>query len=150
MRQQFRTIAVLAIATAGSWNAFGQVKNDDGEVKQAYESYVKAWKLKDIPSLLKLISDDYMALNFENKVSDKKNELATAQADAEWLSMHVDEIHTRVFENTAIASGLISAQGKKLDGTTFDVKARFLAVLVKQQGNWQLVATQSSSIKRPS
>jgi ketosteroid isomerase-like protein len=126
--------------------AFSQTA-DGQAVKQAYAAYVQAWKLKDIAALQKLISDEYMAMNFESKLSDKENEIATAKTDAEWISMSVDEIHTRVFGNTAIASGLLSAQGKRPDGTTFNAKVRFLAALVKHDGVWQLVATQSTPIK---
>ena len=63
-----------------------------------------AWKLKDITALENAISDDYMAVNFEGKVGDKENEIATAKTDPEWISMAVDEIHTREFGKTAIAS----------------------------------------------
>jgi ketosteroid isomerase-like protein len=55
----------------------------------------------------------------------------------------------RVIGARAIASGFISAQGKKTDGAPFTAKVRFLAVLVKQNGQWQLAATQSSAVKVP-
>jgi hypothetical protein len=84
-------------------------------------------------ALQNLISNDYMAVNFENRVSSKEIEIATA-----WDAMNVDEIHARVFGASAIASGFISAQGKKTDGARFTAKVRFLAVLVKQNGQWQL------------
>jgi ketosteroid isomerase-like protein len=95
-------------------------------------------------ALQNLISDDYMAVNFENRVSSKEIEIATA-----WDAMNVDEIHARVFGASASASGFISAQGKKTDGARFTAKVRFLAVLVKQNGQWQLAATQSSAVKVP-
>jgi ketosteroid isomerase-like protein len=63
--------------------------------------------------------------------------------------MILDEIHTRVFGNTAIASGILSAEGKRPDGTVLTAKVRFLAVLVKSNGVWQLAATQSTPIKSP-
>ena len=127
--------------------SFGEMDKDHNEVQQAYRVYVTAWKLKDIAALENVISDDYMAVNFEGKVSDKRNEIATAKADPEWISMVVDEIHTREFGNTAIASGFISAQGKRKDGNIFRAKVRFLAALVKRDRIWQLVATQSTSFK---
>ena len=104
-------------------------------------------KLKDLAALRNLISDDYMAVNFEGKVSAKENEISTAKADPEWLAMTVDEIHTRIFGNTAIASGLISAQGKRQDGNIFSAKVRFLAALVKRGKDWRLVATQSTAFR---
>ena len=126
---------------------FSEINKNNDEVEQAYRAYVTAWKLKDVAALRNVISDDYMAINFEGKVSDKENEIATAKADPEWISMTVEEIHTRKFGNTAIASGFISAQGKKKDGNIFSAKVRFLAALVKRNRIWQLVATQSTSFK---
>jgi ketosteroid isomerase-like protein len=151
MRREFAFIIALAAMIAlVCWSmprrAFGQTDNGQA-VKQAYEAYVQAWKLKDIAALQKLISDEYMAMNFESKLSDKENEIATAKTDAEWTAMSVEEIHTRVFGNTGIASGILSAQGKRPDGTTFSARVRFLAALVKHEGVWQLVATQSTPIK---
>lgn len=120
---------------------------DDEAVQQAFKAYVEAWKNKDIASLQRLIADDYMALNSENKVSSKEIELATVKADPIWNQMTVDEIHTHIVGNTAVASGLISAEGKRPDGTVFNAKARFLAMLVKRAGKWQLLATESASAK---
>jgi len=37
---------------------------------------------KDIAALREVISDDYMAMNFESKLSDKENEIARAKTDA--------------------------------------------------------------------
>jgi len=125
----------------------GEIEKDNFEAQQAYRDYVEAWKLKDIAALENVISGDYMAVDFHGKVSDKKNEIATAKADAEWTSMTVEEIHTRIFGKTAIASGFISAQGKTKDGNIVSAKVRFLGVLVKQDTAWQLVATQSTSFK---
>jgi ketosteroid isomerase-like protein len=125
----------------------GEIEKDNLEAQQAYRDYVEAWKLKDIAALENVISGDYMAVDFHGKVSDKKNEIATAKADAEWTSMTVEEIHTRIFGKTAIASGFISAQGKTKDGNIVSAKVRFLGVLVKQDTAWQLVATQSTSFK---
>jgi ketosteroid isomerase-like protein len=120
---------------------------DDNEVSRSYQAYVQAWKSKDIAALEKLISNDYMAMNYENRLSTKELELATAKDDLTWNSMTVDEIHTRVFGNTAIASGLLSAEGKRPTGTILSAKVRFLAALVKSNGVWRIVATQSTPIK---
>jgi len=146
-------ISTLACTFAGGFmplrpsSSLGESEKDNLEAQQAYRDYVEAWKLKDIAALENVISGDYMALDFHGKVSDKENEIATAKADAEWTSMTVEEIHTRIFGKTAIASGFISAQGKTKDGNIFSAKVRFLGVLVKQDTAWQLVATQSTSFK---
>ena len=127
--------------------SLGEIEKDNVEAQQTYRDYVLAWKLKDIAALETVISGDYMAVDFHGKVSDKENEIATAKADAEWTSMTLEEIHTRIFGKTAIASGFISAQGKTKDRGMFSAKVRFLGVLVKRDGIWQIVATQSTSFK---
>jgi ketosteroid isomerase-like protein len=90
-----------------------------------------------------------MAMNYENRLSNKDVELATAKEDLAWNSMIVGEIHTRVFGNIAIASGLLSAEGNRPDRSILTAKVRFLAALVKSNGVWQIVATQSTPIKSP-
>ena len=145
-------IAIICVLVLGFFSprlstSSNEADKDNNEVQEAYRAYVAAWKVKDTTALKNLISDRYMAVNFEGKVSDKNNEITTAQEDPEWISMTVDEIHTREFGNTAIASGFISAQGKKKDGSIFSAKVRFLAALVKRDRIWQLVATQSTSFK---
>jgi ketosteroid isomerase-like protein len=144
--------AMLCILAAGLFSSGPSASSSNGdngneEAQQAYRTYVKAWKLKDLAALHNLISDDYMAVNFEGRVSDKENEISTARGDPEWLAMTVDEIHTRIFGNTAIASGFISAEGKRRDGEVFQAKVRFLATLIKRNGVWQLVATQSTAFR---
>ena len=140
-------ILAAGLFSSGPFASSTNADNDNDEAQQAYRAYVKAWKLKDLAALRNLISDDYMAVNFEGKVSDKENEISTAKADPEWLAMTVDEIHTRIFGNTAIASGFISAEGKRRDGDVFKAKVRFLATLIKRNGVWQLVATQSTAFR---
>ena len=145
----FRLTAPLVfVALTHSLAASAQSRNEDESVKDAYRAYVQAWKTRDLAALEKLISQDYMAVNFEGKLSTRENELATAKSDNEWDCMAVDEIHARLWGNTAVASGFISAQGRKPDGSSFNARVRFLAMLVKQDGRWQLVATQSSSFKK--
>lgn len=143
--------ACLAMIPAILWSApqfsSGDRDRADDKVSWSYRAYVQAWRTKDIAALEKLISKDYMAINYENRLSNKEVELATAKDDLAWNSMTVDEIHTRVFGNTAIASGLLSAEGKRPDGTILTAKVRFLAALVKSNGVWQIVATQSTPIK---
>ena len=137
----------VGFLSSGPSTSFSEIDKENDEAHQAYRAYVKAWRLKDITGLENVISDDYMAVNFEGKVSDKENEIATARADPDWIAMTVDEIHTRTFGNTAVASGFISAQGKGKDGNIFSARVRFLATLVKRDRIWQLVATQSTSFK---
>jgi ketosteroid isomerase-like protein len=106
--------------------------------------YVSAWKAKDIPSLDRLIADDYMTLNGESKLANKQSELAEAKDDPPYDRMDVLEIHSLIRGNTAVVTGILQADGKSAGGKPFSAKARFLATLLKRNGQWQLVADQSS------
>jgi ketosteroid isomerase-like protein len=125
-----------------------QREKEESAVQDAYKAYIQAWKTRDVAALQKIIADDYMAVNFENKVSSKEIEIATAKSDPVWNQMTVDEIHTHIVGTTAVASGFIAAQGQRPDGSVFNAKVRFLAVLVKRDGRWQLLATESAAVKQ--
>ena len=142
--------SLLVVSVFTPWHSsWAQSRNDEESIKNAYRAYVQAWKTKDLAALKDLISPDYMAVNFEGTLNSKQTELVIAEKDNEWTAMTVDEIWTRVWQDAAIASGFISAQGKTPDGKPVDARVRFLAMLVKRGDRWQLVATQSASLKKP-
>ena len=143
------SVLLAILAFARSDNSATQSRGNEELVKDAYRAYVQAWKTKDLAALKELISSDYFAVNFEGTLSSRENELATAKNDNEWDAITVDEIYTRVWQDTAIATGFISARGKTPDGKPVNARVRFLAALMKQDGWWQLVATQSASLKKP-
>ncbi len=93
---------IAAMSTLVQPAALAEPGGDEAAAENAYRAYIQAWKTKDMAALQNLISDDYMAVNFENKVSSKEIEIATAKNDAAWDAMSVDEIHARLFGNTAI------------------------------------------------
>src|SRR5262245_6249481 len=106
-------VLLMFLGFASSHSASVESRTDEESSKGTYKAYVKAWKTKDLAALKGLISPDYMAVNFEGTLSSKENELATAKSDLDWDTMTVDEIHTRAWRDAAIASGFISAEGKK-------------------------------------
>jgi len=124
-----------------------QEQRNVDQVEIAFRNYVAAWKAKDVAALQKLIADDYMVMSPSGEVSTKEKELASVQSDPPYDEMKVEEIHTRLFGDTAMATGLITASGKDTKGDPFNYEGRFLAMLVKRKGAWQLVATQSGPIK---
>src|SRR6516165_10195370 len=136
--QIFRLPGLLVVlAFACSLGTQAQSAKSEESVERAYRAYVLAWKTKDLTALNKVISPDYMAVNFEGKLSSKENELATAKHDNDWAVMTVDEIHTRVCKHGSVASRFISAQQKTQDGRPINARVRFLAMLVKRDGRLQ-------------
>ena len=80
--------------------------------------------------LQNLISDDYMAVNFENKVSTKENEIATAKSDAMPGMCYGRGRNPRsdVWRLCGRSLAVISAQGRKATGSSFRSQ---------KSGSWQ-------------
>ena len=119
------------------------------EVAAAYNAYLRAWRNKDLEALNRLLSDDYEAVNFKGIVSTKANEIAAAKEDQRYETMDGHVRSVRVFGDSAVASGLIVAAWKDDKGAPQKIAVRFLAMLQKQQGEWKLVATQSTRFNAP-
>lgn len=127
----------------------GDQKTVQAAVESAYKTYLRAWKEKDCASLNRLLSDDYQAVNFKGIVSTKANEIATAKEDREYETLNGNVMSVNVFTDSAVASGLIEARWKDEQGKMQQINLRFLAMLQKQNGEWRLVATQSTRFNRP-
>ena len=119
-------------------------------VEGAYKAYLHAWKDKDYAALTRLLSDDYKAVNFRGIVSTKANEIATAKEDHDYADMKGEVMSVTVFGDSAVISGLIDASWKDEAGKMQQMTVRFLAMLQRQSGEWKLVATQSTKLKKPS
>jgi ketosteroid isomerase-like protein len=63
--------------------------------------------------------------------------------------MNGDVMSVTVFGDSAVASGLVDASWKDEQGKMQQLTVRFLAMLQKQQGEWKLVATQSTRFNKP-
>src|SRR5262249_3620176 len=64
--------------------------------------------------------------------------------DLKFQSITTDEVQVRVYENTAVETGLSTMVGQD-KGQTVPHDTRFTRVWVKQQGHWQLVANHYST-----
>jgi ketosteroid isomerase-like protein len=63
--------------------------------------------------------------------------------DLKFQSITTDEVQVRVYENTAVETGLSTMVGQD-KGKAVPRDTRFTRVWVKQQGRWQLVANHYS------
>lgn len=120
-----------------------------GAMKRTYEEYLQAWKDKDLNALNHLLSDDYLAINFQGIISTKANEIATAKEDRTYHALSGDVLSVALVRDCAITSGLIEASWKDEHENSQTSTFRFLAVLRKQKGEWKLVATQSTKFNKP-
>jgi hypothetical protein len=72
---------------------------------------------------------------------------STEKTDAACMSLSLDEVHTGVVWKSRDRVRSSICAGKTSGPDRFSARVRFLAALVKHDGKWEVVATQSTPIK---
>ena len=124
--------------------AWSQASTGNNDPEKTFAAYVEATRTKDIPVLTKVIADDYMTINGDNKLATKKSEIEEAKQNPSFDKMQLDEVHSLVIGGTAVVSGIISAAYTNRAGKPIEAKVRVLATLLKRRGVWQIVADESA------
>ena len=114
------------------------------EPEKAFLAYVDATRTKNLAMLDRLIADDYMTLNGNNRVADKQSELEETKENPRFNTMQVDEIHSRIVKGTAVISAIITAAYTSSAGKPVQARVRVLATLLKRHGQWQIIADESA------
>lgn len=116
------------------------------EVLAVEYAWTEAHLRGDIKTLEAIMAFDYLKIQSDGSLSDKKTTLASYQPDRRaWDVAHGDEYDVRIYGDTAIVVGRWTARGNN-DGQPFDYAARFLSIYVRRDGRWQMVAEQSTEI----
>jgi uncharacterized protein (TIGR02246 family) len=147
-----RTFVITVIALTATSIALGQKKStskDEGSsvehaIKQVDNERIQAQIHADAAALDRIYADDFIGIGPSGAVRTKPQVLADFTSyDLKFQSITTDEVQVRVYENTAVETGLSTMIG--LDkGKTVPRDNRFTRVWVKQQGRWRLVANHYS------
>ena len=109
------------------------------EVLTAQSARITAMINADVYQLEKLLSEDLSYAHTTGWTETKSGFLETvASKKIDYVSFVPKDVHIRIFENTAVLTGLVDVN---LGRTDFTI--RFLEVQRKVNGNWQLEAWQS-------
>jgi ketosteroid isomerase-like protein len=121
--------------------------NELEAVMRAERAWTDAHVNGDVETLARLMADDYLKIESDGSVSDRAATLAKyTPATRAWEKAIGDEYIVRVYGDTAIVIGRWTARGMN-NGERFDYAARFLSVYVKRDGEWKMVAEQSTQIR---
>lgn len=116
------------------------------EVLAVEYAWTEAHLRGDVEILEAIMAFDYLKIQSDGSLSDKKTTLASYQPDRRaWDVARGDEYDVRIYGDTAIVIGRWTARGNN-DGQPFDYAARFLSIYVRRDGRWQMVAEQSTEI----
>ena len=123
----------------------GQRSSVEQAIRQLDNERIQAQIGADAVALDRIYADDFIGVGPSGTVRTKKQVIADFTAgDLKFQSITTDEVQVRVYDNTAVETGLSTMvgqdKGKAVPGDT-----RFTRVWVKQQGRWRLVANHYSS-----
>ena len=117
------------------------------EVMAVERAWTNAHLHGDFETIARLMADDFLKIEADGSVSDRAMTLAKYMPDTRaWEKAEGDEYIVRVYGDIALVVGRWTARGIN-NGKHFDYAARFLSVYAKRDGEWKMVAEQSTMIK---
>ena len=106
---------------------------------------IQAQIAADAVALDRLYADDFIGVGPSGMVRTKAQVIADfTSGKLKFQSITTDEVQVRVYENTAVETGLSTMIGQD-GGKVVPRDTRFTRVWVRQQGRWRLVANHYSS-----
>ena len=133
-------------------NLFEEVKNPkhfgktERRILQLEEERRQALLQRDIPTLDRLVADDYMETSPNGTIRNKSqniNDLKAGNAKLDYLNF--SNLKVRVNGNTAVVTGVVTRKGS-VQGKEFSGQARYTRVYVKRDGRWQAVVAHSTPV----
>jgi len=116
------------------------------QIKQLERDRQDAFVHNDIAALEQSTADDYTTINSSGKIADKAQMMSNLRAGrTKVLSVKLDDMKVRVYGNTAVLTGRYQDANVK-DGVRKESHALFMRIFVKNNGQWQAVAYQQTSI----
>jgi uncharacterized protein (TIGR02246 family) len=143
--------AVLALTLTSIALGQGQSTSRDQRssveqvIRQLDNERIQAQIAADAVALDRIYADDFMGVGPSGTVRTKAQVISDfTSGDLKFQSITTDEVQVRVYENTAVETGLSTMSGQD-KGKAVPRDTRFTRVWVKQQGRWRLVANHYSS-----
>ena len=137
----FITVLVLAVAATG----IAQEEGVGETIRKLDNERIQAQIHADAVALDRIYADDFIGVGPSGTVRTKPQVIADfTSGDLKFQSITTDEVKVRVYENTAVETGLSTMLGQD-KGKAVPRDTRFTRVWVKQQGDWRLVANHYSS-----
>jgi ketosteroid isomerase-like protein len=144
------SIAALALAAASVSGAQEQSSSSNQKssveqtIKQLDNERIEAQIHADATALDRIYADDFIGIGPSGTLRHKPEVLSDfTSGHLKFQSITTDEVQVRIYENTAVETGLSTMVGQD-KGKAVPRDNRFTRVWVKQQGHWRLVANHYS------
>jgi uncharacterized protein (TIGR02246 family) len=137
-------LALTSIVMAQEQSAGTQASSIEQAIKQLDGERIQAQVGADAAALDRIYADDFIGVGPSGTVRTKKQVISDfTSGTLKFQSITTDEVQVRVYENTAVETGLSTMNGQD-KGKAVPRNTRFTRVWVKQQGSWRLVANHYS------
>ena len=138
------TLTSIALGQEQSANR-DQRSSVEQAIRQLDNERIQAQIGADAAALERIYADDFIGVGPSGTVRTKAQVISDfTSGDLKFQSITTDEVQVRVYENTAVETGLSTMVGQD-KGKAVPRDTRFTRVWVKQQGRWRLVANHYSS-----
>ena len=136
-------IAILALTTASV--TLGQKLTVEQAIKKLDQERIQAQIGADTVALDRIYGDDFIGVGPRGRVRTKAQVISDFRSgELKFQSITTDEVQVRIYENTAVETGLSTMIGQD-KGKAVPRDTRFTRVWVKQHGHWRLVSNHYSS-----
>jgi uncharacterized protein (TIGR02246 family) len=148
-----RTLVTAVLAVTAISLALGQQQSTTTDqrnrveqaIRQLDNERIQAQIHADPKALDRIYAEDFIGVGPSGTVRTKPQVLSDFTGGTlKFESITTDEVQVRIYENTAVETGLSTMVGQD-KGKTVPRDTRFTRVWVKQQGQWRLVANHYSS-----
>jgi hypothetical protein len=125
-------------------------EHTEQEVVRLADAWANAELRGDTTLLERLLADDYIGIGPLGFMLTKQEWLTRHEAgDLKYEAFTLDEVKVRVYNNDAAVLTARQAQQGAYRGNSIPGQFRITLVFVQQQGQWQVVSLQLSSIGQP-
>jgi uncharacterized protein (TIGR02246 family) len=146
-------LVIAALALTATSIVLGQKQSSSRDQRSSVEQAIRQLDSEriqaqigaDAVALDRIYADDFIGVGPSGTVRTKTQVISDfTSGDLKFQSITTDEVQVRVYENTAVETGLSTMVGQD-KGKAVPRDTRFTRVWVKQQGSWRLVANHYSS-----
>lgn len=141
-RWQWAICAALIATTAHAGQEVGDYRGLPQDLAAAATAYDVAQFKSDRAELERLLADDYTLADSSGKNQTKAEDIAGATSpDNKTTYVAISQQVRKVWPDGAVLGGMVDAKGTS-HGKPFTMRARFVDVWAKRDGQWQVIFTQ--------
>ncbi|MFN3322365.1 MAG: nuclear transport factor 2 family protein [Bryobacteraceae bacterium] len=116
------------------------------EIRKAEEAWVTAITKNDGAAMGRILSDDLVYAHSTGLVESKREYIAAlSSGNQKYAAVTYEDTNIRTYGDTAVVNAKVRMTGTT-KGQPFDNRLLMMHVWVKQQGQWRLVAHQTTRL----